>query len=194
MSNTLQQQSPESKRLDLGSNARRPCHRRSVSAGAPLIYAGGATLLPSGNICPSGKILKPGLPSRGPNRTDVLGSGTVNYGRGSIVRGGSGNIPVPAAAPPLTVKRAMSGSDPEEVKRAGNELYRGGNFVEALAMYDRAVAISPGNAACRSNRAAALTGLGRLGESVRECEVAVRLDPNYGRAHQRLASLFLRWR
>ncbi|KAG4968845.1 hypothetical protein JHK87_034496 [Glycine soja] len=195
MSNTLQQhqQSPESKRLDPGSNARRPGHRRSVSAGAPLIYSGGATLLPSGNICPSGKILKPGLPSRGPNRTDVLGSGTVNYGRGSIVRGVSGNIPVPVGALPPTVKRALSGSDPEELKRAGNELYRGGNFAEALALYDRAIAISPGNAACRSNRAAALTALGRLAEAARECLEAVKLDLAYARAHKRLASLYLRF-
>ncbi|KAI9089674.1 hypothetical protein K1719_028967 [Acacia pycnantha] len=32
----------------------------------------------------------------------------------------------------------------------------------------------------RSNRATALTGLGQLAEAVRECEEAVRLDPNYG--------------
>ena len=91
------------------------------------------------------------------------------------------------------VRKVMEGADPEEVKRAGNEQYKRGHFVEALRLYDRAIALSPGNAAYRSNRAAALTGLGRLGEAVRECEEAVRLDPNYGRAHHRLASLFLRW-
>ena len=64
--------------------------------------------------------------------------------------------------------------------------------ISVLSLYDRAIAMSPASAAYRSNRAAALTGLGRLGEAVRECEEAVRLDPNYGRAHQRLASLFLR--
>ncbi|KAL9322389.1 hypothetical protein ACSQ67_010442 [Phaseolus vulgaris] len=199
MSNTLHQhqQNPtlESKRLDPGSQVSRPGHRRSVSAGAPLIYSGCSSLIPTGNICPSGKILKPLLPSRGPNRTDVLGSGTVNYGRGSIMRGGSGTYPVPVAVPaaasPLTVKRALGGSDPEEVKRVGNELYRSGNFAEALALYDRAVAISPGNAACRSNRAAALTALGRLGEAARECHEAVKLDPAYARAHKRLASLYV---
>lgn len=197
MSNTLQQQNPtlQSKPLDPPPKPSRPGHRRSVSAGAPLIYSGGgSSLLPSGNICPSGKILKPVLPSRGPNRTDVLGSGTVNYGRGSIIRGGSGTYPVPVAVPasPLTVKRALGGSDPEELKRIGNELYRSGNFLEALALYDRAVAISPGNAACRSNRSAALTALGRLGEAVRECHEAVKLDPAYARAHKRLASLYVR--
>lgn len=84
------------------------------------------------------------------------------------------------------------GLDWEECKKAGNELYRKGDFVEALLLYDRAIGISPENAACRSNRAAALTMVGRLGEAVAECEEAVRLDPNYGRAHQRLASLYLR--
>lgn len=133
----------------------------------------------------------------------MLGSGTVNYGRGSIMRGGSklsngggddglGGNPVGAGVA-TGLKRAMGGSDPEEVKRVGNELYKHGNFVEALALYDRAVAISPGNAAYRSNRAAALTALGRLGEAARECDEAVRLDPSYARAHKRLASLYLRF-
>ncbi|CAL5200328.1 unnamed protein product [Lathyrus oleraceus] len=170
------------------ANNSKPGHRRSASTGSPLIYSGGVnsfgsspTLPPTGNICPSGKILRPGLPSPGPNRTDVLGSGTVNYGHGSIVRGAS------------SVKSAMRCSDPEEVKRVGNEMYRNGKFAEALVLYDRAVALSPGNAVCRSNRAAALMELGRLSEAAMDCEEAVKLDPAYARAHKRLASLYLRF-
>lgn len=83
-------------------------------------------------------------------------------------------------------------SDPEELKKLGNEHYRKGQFLEALGLYDKAISISPGNAAYRSNRAAALIGLGRMAEAVRECEVAVNLDPKYWRAHQRLVSLFIR--
>lgn len=86
----------------------------------------------------------------------------------------------------------VGSSDPEEFKRAGNDMYRRGNFVDALAMYDKAIAISPENAAYRSNRAAALIALGKLPEAVRDCEEAVRIDATYGRAHQRLASLYLR--
>ena len=78
------------------------------------------------------------------------------------------------------------------MKRLGNELYRKGCFGEALSMYDRAIALVPGNAAYKANRAAALTGLGRVVEAVKECEEAVRLDPNYWRAHRRLATLLLR--
>lgn len=184
--------------------------RRSMSSGPPLIYSGqyntssssssssggssggaggatcltssvsspNATLYPTGNICPSGKVLKSNMGARTKTRPDKLGSGLANYGHGSIVRN--------------THLAGELGLDWEELKRAGNELYRKGNFVEALLLYDRAIAISPENAACRSNRAAALTMVGRLGEAVAECEEAVRLDPAYGRAHQRLASLYLR--
>ncbi|KAM1014096.1 hypothetical protein ACFX2C_044140 [Malus domestica] len=90
------------------------------------------------------------------------------------------------------LKRTMVSVDPEELKRAGNEKYRRGHFAEALSLYDRAIALSPANAAYRSNRAVALTGLRRLTEAAREYEKAMRLDPNYGRAHQRLGSSFLR--
>lgn len=209
----------------------KPVHRRSVSAGPPLIYSGKSftssntspgvgnacgnaatnsspssssstttTVFPSGNICPSGKITKSGIVCRANTKTDVLGLGCGNYGHGSIVRGvsksdASSNVggSLQLAGEPVMGKRAMGNSDPEEVKKAGNELYRKGHFAEALTLYDRAVYLSPDNAAYRSNRAAALTALGRLAEAVRECEEAVRLDPGYGRAHQRLGSLYLRF-
>ncbi|KAL0866973.1 hypothetical protein Bca101_046091 [Brassica carinata] len=71
-------------------------------------------------------------------------------------------------------------------------MYRKGNFSEALSLYDRAISLSPENPAYRSNRAAALAASGRLKEAVKECLEAVRLDPSYVRAHQRLACLYLR--
>lgn len=163
-----------------------------------------ANVLPTGNICPSGKIQITGM-TQSRSRSDVLGSGTGTYGHGSIMRGGGGSSSVSPAKPvsPVTVggsvrssetlrKKAILGSDAEEVKRVGNEMYKKGLFGEALKLYDRAIALSPANAAYRSNRAAALTGLARVGEAVKECEEALRLDPNYGRAHQRLASLLIR--
>lgn len=122
------------------------------------------------------------------NRTDTLGTGTGNYGHGSIVRSCRSNI----NNNNNNVKTSNVAVDAEEVKRAGNEMYRKGNFVEALKLYDKAIPMSPENAAYRSNRAATLTALGRLTEAVSDCEEAVRLDPGYNRAHQRLASLYFR--
>ncbi|KAL8512221.1 hypothetical protein ACS0TY_018611 [Phlomoides rotata] len=189
----------------------KPGHTRSGSVGSsPLTSSpsgsvtspAAANVLPTGNICPSGRIVKTGMASRS-SKTDVLGSGSVNYGHGSIMRGGLTSKPGLDSGPPSYSRRLMvggdpvkktavcSGSDPEELKRMGNDNYRKGQFAEALSLYDKAIAISPGNAAYHYNRSAALMGLNRLVEAVRECEEAIRLDPSYVRAHHRLGSLHL---
>ncbi|CAL9245898.1 unnamed protein product [Arabidopsis halleri] len=179
----------------------KPGHRRSASAGTPLIYSGlgfspvnnnssrGATspnpgVLPTGNICPSGRIMKTGMATRASVRPETLCTGTANYGHGNIIRSG-GKVS-------HATKAAAEMGDSEEAKKAGNEMYRKGNYAEALALYDRAISLSPENPAYRSNRAAALAASGRLEEAVKECLEAVRFDPSYARAHQRLASLYLR--
>ncbi|KAJ4883118.1 Tetratricopeptide repeat (TPR)-like superfamily protein [Raphanus sativus] len=82
--------------------------------------------------------------------------------------------------------------DPETLKIMGNEDYKNGNFVEALALYDAAIAVDPKKAAYRSNKSAALTALGRILEAVFECREAIRMEPHYHRAHHRLANLYLR--
>ncbi|XP_050204830.1 inactive TPR repeat-containing thioredoxin TTL3 [Mercurialis annua] len=82
--------------------------------------------------------------------------------------------------------------DPEQLKIMGNEDYKNGNFVEALALYDAAISIDPDKASYRSNKSAALTALGRILEAVFECREAIRIDPRYHRAHHRLATLYLR--
>ncbi|XP_039001601.1 TPR repeat-containing thioredoxin TTL1-like [Hibiscus syriacus] len=189
--------------------------KSNTSATYPLIYSGQrainsppANVLPTGNICPSGKIIKTGMAVNRSSRIVVLGSGSGNYGHGSIMRGGRvGTGPVTASKggafePSSTLgnhgnasdlmRKAMGNSEPEDIKRVANEMYKKGHFLEALSLYDKAIVLSPTNAAYRSNRAAVLTALGRVWEAVKECEEAVRLDPNYGRAHQRLASLLLR--
>ncbi|KAJ4765765.1 TPR repeat-containing thioredoxin TTL1 [Rhynchospora pubera] len=186
----------------------KPGHRRTGSG--PLIFTGSGTtnvsthtnstasspvtnFLPAGNICPSGKIAKPStIQKTVTHRNDLLGSGTGHYGHGSIIRGGAATGTGTGIEDFSSVKRAMVSVDLEEVKRIGNDLYKKGQLLEALRVYDRAVGMQPDNAVCRSNKAAALIGLRRFGEAVQECEEAVRLDPGFSRAHQRLASLFLR--
>ncbi|XWS29513.1 hypothetical protein CRYUN_Cryun24cG0035500 [Craigia yunnanensis] len=74
----------------------------------------------------------------------------------------------------------------------GNEDYKNGNFAEALALYEAAIAIDPNKASYRSNKSAALTALGRILEAVFECREAIRIEPHYHRAHHRLANLYLR--
>lgn len=121
------------------------------------------------------------------------GSNSVSGASASSVRSGGGGVVVgPENANLNRTRVGICSGDAEELKRLGNELYRKGCFSEALSMYDKAIVLAPRNAAYRSNRAAALTGLGKIGEAVKECEEAVRLDPNYLRAHQRLGSLLVR--
>lgn len=183
-----------------GSRVLKSGHTRSDS-GHPQIYSGGSSatsppvnVLPAGNICPSGRVLKTGMMANRSSKPDVLGLGTGNYGHGSIMRGGSGsgagckgesnNVMGISSSKRLSI-------DPEDLKRLGNEEYKKGHFLEALSYYDKAIALSPVNAAYHCNRAAALICLKRLAEAVKECDEAIRLDSGYVRAHHRLGSLLI---
>lgn len=190
----------------------RPGHRRSMSAGVPLFFpgksfgniTGGSRNNVGAQVSAPGPSLSTANHNSAP-KPAVLGSGTANYGHGSIMRGGSARVSSSVVSGDGNVsngemrtldesilKKSLISCDPEEVKKGGNEMYRRGNFVDALALYDRAISMSPRVASYRSNRAAALLALGRLGEAVKECKEAIRLDSGYLRAHQRLASLYLR--
>ncbi|KAK1439638.1 hypothetical protein QVD17_05458 [Tagetes erecta] len=182
-------------------------HNRSDSGAT--VYSSGSSatspsvnVLPTGNICPSGRVFKPGMMSNRSSKPDILSLGTGNYGHGSIMRGGSGSGSnsggkstvaggrVETHAPASSSSRRSS-MDPEDLKKLGNEEYKKGNFLQALSFYDRAIGLSPANAAYHCNRAAALMGLKRLIEAVKECDEAIKLDPGYVRAHHRLGSLLI---
>lgn len=142
-------------------------------------------LPPCGNLFPSGIVVTTGMASK-PVRTELRTDPNWDaYGYGSIVRGGASRKSGGGVV-------SSSRNELEELKIKGNEIYRKGNFLEALNLYDKAIAISPSDGILHCNRAAALIGLKRLGEAVRECEEAIRLAPSYVRAHQRLGSLLLR--
>ncbi|XP_071728729.1 uncharacterized protein [Rutidosis leptorrhynchoides] len=97
------------------------------------------------------------------------------------------------AIKPTSYCRALSTRmDPEKLKIMGNEDYKNGRFAEALSLYDAAISIDPEKASYRSNKSAALTSLGRLLEAVFEAREAIRIEPFYQRAHNRLATLYLR--
>lgn len=56
------------------------------------------------------------------------------------------------------------------------------NALAAIDLFDRAIALSPGNAAFFSNRGAALKELGRLDEALASLENALALQPHYAEA------------
>ncbi|XP_010502364.1 PREDICTED: TPR repeat-containing thioredoxin TTL2-like [Camelina sativa] len=168
-------------------------------------------ILPGGNLFPSGKVQITGMTQEKP-RSMALGPGSAkSYGYGSIIPGNNLSPVKPtrtsgssssSSVLPLAIrsssdaeipwKVALYSSNSEEVKRIGNDMFKKGCFTEALKLYDRAIELSPSNATYHSNRAAALSSLGQIGEAVNECEKAIKLDPKFARAHHRLAFLLLR--
>lgn len=84
-------------------------------------------------------------------------------------------------------------ADPEVMKSMGNEAYKLGRFQEALVLYDRAITLDSNKATYHCNKSAALIGLGRFLQAIAECEEAIRLEPSYSRAHNRLATIYFRY-
>ncbi|KAJ6685548.1 TPR REPEAT-CONTAINING THIOREDOXIN [Salix purpurea] len=121
------------------------------------------------------------LSSRPRNCYSKLGSNSV---MGNIVRQPGGEFRQGLGL--------ITSMDPEVLKNKGNERYKQGRYEEALVLYDRAISLDSNKATYRSNRSAALIGLGRLAEAVVECKEAIRLDHSYQRAHYRLATIYFR--
>lgn len=121
----------------------------------------------------------------------LSGSGSYNGNANKIVMG---NIMRKNNSDDLAQFRSPRNSrvDPEVLKSMGNEAYKQARFEEALALYDRAIAIDSNKATYHCNKSAALIGLGRFLQAIFECEEAIRLDPSYSRAHSRLATIYFR--
>lgn len=97
----------------------------------------------------------------------------------------------PEPSPPQC-KALATRRDPEKLKHLGNIDYNKGNLVEALSLYEAAIAIDPFKASYRTCRSAALEATGRILEAVSEGREAIRIEPRYHQAHHRLANLYLR--
>lgn len=117
-----------------------------------------------------------------PTRKNGFGKLGVNVVMGNIVRKNSDEFG----------GLSRNKLDPEVLKSMGNEAYKQGRFEEALAFYDRAIALDSNKAAYHSNKGAALIGLGRLIEAVFQCKEAIQIEPSYHKAHHRLATTYLR--
>lgn len=149
---------------------------QKAKGSSTLVRASSSNVMLYGNL---GNLRQPGNSSLNPS-TMLNGSAEGNNKRGGGPTTGS-------------LCRAISTRmDPEQLKIMGNEDYKNGRFVEALALYEAAIAIDPNKAAYRSNKSAALTALGRLLDALFECKEAIRIEPRHHRAHNRMATLYVR--
>ncbi|GER42938.1 tetratricopeptide repeat (TPR)-containing protein [Striga asiatica] len=155
-------------------------HQKSKGAGNLVRASSGNVMLFSnlGNL-------------RGPGTSDTYTKEVHGQVTGKYSSGGNKRESGPEK--PVSLCRAISTRmDPEQLKILGNEDYKNGRFAEAVALYDAAISIDPNKASYRSNKSAALTALGQLLEAAFECREAIRIDPFYHRAHNRLATLYVR--
>ncbi|KAL3028495.1 hypothetical protein AAZX31_03G117000 [Glycine max] len=78
-------------------------------------------------------------------------------------------------------------------KRAGNENFKSGKYMEAVENYTAALSCNvksrPFMAICFCNRAAAHQSLGQIADAIADCSVAIALDGNYAKAISRRATL-----
>ncbi|PHT54584.1 hypothetical protein CQW23_09046 [Capsicum baccatum] len=78
-------------------------------------------------------------------------------------------------------------------KKAGNEAFKSGKYVEAIEHYTAAISSSiesrPFAAICFCNRAAAHQALGQIVDAIADCSHAIALDKNYSKAVSRRATL-----
>lgn len=75
----------------------------------------------------------------------------------------------------------------ESFKNAGNDHMKQDSFQEAYDCYTQAINIDDNNAIYYSNRAAALSKLGKHEDSLKDCKEAIEIDPNYSKAYGRMA-------
>ncbi|KAK4785609.1 hypothetical protein SAY86_002298 [Trapa natans] len=158
---------------------------QKVKGSSTLVRASSGNVMLHGNL---GNLRQPGgkNTNKGGSNNILDHSQQRGYGYGS-------NKTSEAVAAPVPLCRAISTRmDPETLKIMGNEDYKNGRFAEALALYDAAISIDPNKASYRSNKSAALTALGRILDAVFECREAIRIDPHYQRAHNRIATLYIR--
>lgn len=70
----------------------------------------------------------------------------------------------------------------------GNDLFKSERFTEACSAYGEGLRLDPSNSVLYCNRAACYFKLGQWGRSVDDCNLALRIQPNYLKALLRRAS------
>lgn len=77
-------------------------------------------------------------------------------------------------------------ADAAYAKEEGNELFKGGNFDEAISSYSRSIALSA-SAQAYANRALAYLKVSRFSEAEDDCNHALSLDGDYVKVYKRRA-------
>lgn len=77
----------------------------------------------------------------------------------------------------------------DEAREKGNEYFKQGNFSEAIKYYTDAIKRNDADPKNFSNRAACFMKLMALPEADKDCEEAIRLDPNFVKAYIRKAAI-----
>lgn len=158
-------------------------HQRSKGAGS-LVRASSGNVMLHGNL---GNLRQPGNSEDVYSRNEQPAPANGRWSTGNVAKKNEG-----PRKPDVFCRALSTRMDPEELKILGNEDYKNGRFPEALALYEAAISIDPDKASYRSNKSAALTAMGKLLEAALECREAIRIDPSYQRAHNRLATLYVR--
>lgn len=77
------------------------------------------------------------------------------------------------------MNRALSGSrSAETIKAKANDEYKLKNYTKAIQLYSDAIELNP-LPSYYTNRAAALTMLGKQQDAIRDCQAAVALDSEF---------------
>ncbi|KAG6546054.1 hypothetical protein Mapa_012459 [Marchantia paleacea] len=78
----------------------------------------------------------------------------------------------------------------EAFKIQGNTTMSALQYHTAIQMYTIAISLCSDNAIFHSNRAAALTAIGKYEEAIADCHAAMKLDPLYSKAYSRLGLVY----
>ncbi|XP_019460585.1 PREDICTED: small glutamine-rich tetratricopeptide repeat-containing protein-like isoform X2 [Lupinus angustifolius] len=74
----------------------------------------------------------------------------------------------------------------ESLKSLGNKAMQSKNYLDAIELYNCAIAVYEKSAVYYCNRAAAYTQIDRYTEAIQDCLKSIEIDPNYSKAYSRL--------